>query len=427
MNASDEAEPSLEECEDRRLVLGEPVRGHRTCGGADEGMRGSSRHTNLQLGTLRRDSDIDDACGGTEGAPRSPPRAAWSAAAGRGGGRAVTASGTMSPSTARPGPGCAASARTRATRFRGASRAVTRRTATLIAGGGQVRPGTATGLPGTGGHERCSLHVRRKAARSVRLTYGVPPKNWNGTVPRSRSRYACVRLQPATRINSATVHQSSSAGGREALSDCSYATRSSGRTRRTDPNRTPQSLPALIAAWTVAALRPSRFATAATGRRPSGRRNSVRRKSAATRSADALPSVPLGGSGGKPSTATPESIPVESRGCEGLPSPPTAWTESVAGSGPRGRRFKSCLPDLRPRSHSGKPSGPRPLFSSAAFAPQLSRSEGGRALVFTARRPAKQRDSLPFHVRSTRVPWLKIKGTDRRPGNTGSTHSRTLG
>jgi hypothetical protein len=35
---------------------------------------------------------------------------------------------------------------------------------------------------------------------SLRLTYRVLPKSRNGRIPRPRSRYACARLHPATRI-----------------------------------------------------------------------------------------------------------------------------------------------------------------------------------------------------------------------------------
>jgi hypothetical protein len=136
-----------------------------------------------------------------------------------------------------------------------------------------------------------------------------------------------------------------------------YASRSSGQSRRTEPNKMQRSLPALIASWTVDTLTPSRSATALTGRRHSGRRNSVRRKSAATCSAEAFPTSPFSGFCGfcgRPSTAAVASTPVSSRGCEGLTSPPTVATTPVAGSGPRGRRVKSCLlGHLRPQHRWG--------------------------------------------------------------------------
>ncbi len=52
----------------------------------------------------------------------------------------------------------------------------------------------------------------------------------------------------------------------------------------------------------------------------------------------------IGGSCGRPSTEAAASTRVSSRGCEDLPLPPTVGTDAVEGSGPRGRRFKSCLP-----------------------------------------------------------------------------------
>jgi len=55
--------------------------------------------------------------------------------------------------------------------------------------------------------------------------------------------------------------------------------------------------------------------------------------------------APLGGYRGTASTAGDPGAPVLSKGCEAMPSHARPWDAPASGSGPRGRRFESCLPD----------------------------------------------------------------------------------
>jgi hypothetical protein len=87
-------------------------------------------------------------------------------------------------------------------------------------------------------HERPArvfLAVGWKTATSSLRIFRVPAKTWDGAFSRASSLYAEDRLNPVARTRSTTVHQPSSAGGREALRDRTYAFGFPGRTRRTEP------------------------------------------------------------------------------------------------------------------------------------------------------------------------------------------------
>jgi len=90
-----------------------------------------------------------------------------------------------------------------------------------------------------------------------------------------------------------------------------------------------------------------------------------------------------------------------------MPGPARSWTASASGSGPRGRRFKSCLPDLK----AAEPLGV--IERSAAFLlfpPQRRRNFCGAhaaetRISFKGRQPTT-RDPWDFDSVDTWGPWL---------------------
>jgi hypothetical protein len=77
-------------------------------------------------------------------------------------------------------------------------------------------------------------------------------------------------------------------------------------------------------------------------------------------------------------------------------------------SGPRGRRFKSCLPDSRPRSCSAISSAPRPFFLPAAVLPQFLRRGCGGAPSLTV--PLRRKSARSADVPTFRSAWLGANG-----------------
>ena len=132
-------------------------------------------------------------------------------------------------------------------------------------------------------------------------------------------------------------------------------------------------------------------------------------KSAATCSANGFPSVPLGGFSGTPSTAGDSATSVLSKVCERVLAPAKLWTPAASGSGPRGRRFESCLPDHpRPWNHSGNQNGSTAFFPcGAADSPQAS-SRKSRVRSYS---PSQTRKIIELEWRlSPGRTWRKAKG-----------------
>jgi hypothetical protein len=177
------------------------------------------------------------------------------------------------------------------------------------------------------------------------------------------------------------------------------------------------------AEYTVARETPSRAATSLT---VSKRSTPSRRGACPTGAQDSVRSGPFRAT---PSGRGPEAAPEMASGSAPVPLGPTPSTIGEAASGPRGRRFKSCLPDFRsPRTSSGNWGSRASSFTVREWAapPARHAAEGGSRVV---RIRACERSPNPAISRGQHpgTPVRNLPPLGREPTGFGNRERRTFG